>query len=117
MMRVESQLYLEALDSAIMEVPVNLSVYQNLCSSNCSCLGVFRSQSSGSCYMITNYLGSMLNTQVYWYVMTIGLDHIHRTKGWTSVFFSDSDAIINSYDDCPGCKYNLFEEKKKVEQS
>ncbi|XP_060183441.1 G-type lectin S-receptor-like serine/threonine-protein kinase At5g35370 [Lycium barbarum] len=39
---------------------VNLSVCQNLCSKNCSCLGVFHDQSSGSCYMIENFLGSIL---------------------------------------------------------
>ncbi|KAI3451626.1 hypothetical protein Pfo_008291 [Paulownia fortunei] len=39
---------------------VNLSVCQNLCSRNCSCLGVFHSQNSGSCYMIRNYLGSIM---------------------------------------------------------
>ncbi|KAK6125555.1 hypothetical protein DH2020_040701 [Rehmannia glutinosa] len=39
---------------------VNLSACQNLCSANCSCQGVFHSQGSGSCYMIRNYLGSIL---------------------------------------------------------
>ncbi|PIN11012.1 Serine/threonine protein kinase [Handroanthus impetiginosus] len=39
---------------------VNLSVCQNLCSMNCSCLGIFHRQNSGSCYMIRNYLGSFL---------------------------------------------------------
>lgn len=38
---------------------VNLTVCQNLCSSNCSCLGVFYKNSSGSCYMIENALGSI----------------------------------------------------------
>ncbi|KAH6832363.1 hypothetical protein C2S53_007223 [Perilla frutescens var. hirtella] len=38
---------------------VDDSLCKNLCSRNCSCLGVFYTQSSGSCYMITNYLGSM----------------------------------------------------------
>ncbi|KAJ8562648.1 hypothetical protein K7X08_031100 [Anisodus acutangulus] len=39
---------------------VNLSVCQDFCSKNCSCLGVFHDQSSGSCYMIENILGSIL---------------------------------------------------------
>ncbi|KAG6394759.1 hypothetical protein SASPL_145349 [Salvia splendens] len=38
---------------------VNISLCQSLCSKNCSCLGVFFSQRFGSCYMITDYLGSM----------------------------------------------------------
>ncbi|KAK4373674.1 hypothetical protein RND71_009058 [Anisodus tanguticus] len=38
---------------------VNLSVCQNFCSKNCSCLGIFHDQSSGSCYMIENFLGSI----------------------------------------------------------
>lgn len=39
---------------------VNLSVCQDLCSKNCSCLSIFHDQSSGSCYMIENFLGSIL---------------------------------------------------------
>lgn len=39
---------------------VNLSVCQDLCSRNCSCLGIFHSQDSGSCYAIDNYLGSIM---------------------------------------------------------
>ncbi|KAL3813099.1 hypothetical protein ACJIZ3_014367 [Penstemon smallii] len=38
---------------------VNISVCENMCSMNCSCLGIFYSQNSGSCYMIRNSLGSM----------------------------------------------------------
>lgn len=39
---------------------VNVSVCQDLCSKNCSCLSIFHDQSSGSCYMIENFLGSIL---------------------------------------------------------
>ncbi|CAI9766470.1 unnamed protein product [Fraxinus pennsylvanica] len=39
---------------------VSLSVCQDLCSRNCSCLGIFHSQDSGSCYAIQNYLGSIM---------------------------------------------------------
>lgn len=39
---------------------VNVSLCQSLCSRNCSCLGVFHAPSSGSCYMVRNYLGSVL---------------------------------------------------------
>ncbi|TKY74299.1 G-type lectin S-receptor serine/threonine-protein kinase [Spatholobus suberectus] len=38
---------------------VNLAVCQDLCSSNCSCLGIFYQNTSGSCYMIENELGSI----------------------------------------------------------
>ncbi|KAL8473392.1 hypothetical protein ACS0TY_030286 [Phlomoides rotata] len=37
----------------------NLSYCQSLCSLNCSCLGVFYAQSSGSCFMVRNFLGSV----------------------------------------------------------
>ncbi|XP_045803247.1 G-type lectin S-receptor-like serine/threonine-protein kinase At5g35370 [Trifolium pratense] len=40
---------------------VNMSVCQGLCSSNCSCLGILYRNSSGSCYMIENELGSINN--------------------------------------------------------
>nr|UDL18216.1 G-type S receptor-like kinase NIP43 [Astragalus sinicus] len=40
---------------------VNLSVCQDLCYGNCSCLGIFYRNSSGSCYMIENELGSIYN--------------------------------------------------------
>ncbi|CAA3021787.1 G-type lectin S-receptor-like serine threonine-kinase At5g35370 [Olea europaea subsp. europaea] len=39
---------------------VTVSVCQDLCSRNCSCLGIFHSQDSGSCYAIQNYLGSLM---------------------------------------------------------
>ncbi|KAK7410582.1 hypothetical protein VNO78_01476 [Psophocarpus tetragonolobus] len=37
----------------------NLSSCQNLCSNNCSCLGIFYKNTSGSCYMIENEMGSI----------------------------------------------------------
>ncbi|XP_073122793.1 G-type lectin S-receptor-like serine/threonine-protein kinase At5g35370 [Henckelia pumila] len=39
---------------------VNLTDCMNLCSGNCSCLGFFYSQGSGSCYVIKNQIGSMI---------------------------------------------------------
>ncbi|KAL6519999.1 hypothetical protein OROHE_017142 [Orobanche hederae] len=39
---------------------VDLSACQNLCSNNCSCFGVFYSHDSGACYLIQNFLGSIL---------------------------------------------------------
>lgn len=40
---------------------VNLSDCQGHCSSNCSCLGILYKNSSGSCHMIENELGSISN--------------------------------------------------------
>ncbi|KAL6513004.1 hypothetical protein OROHE_019794 [Orobanche hederae] len=39
---------------------VNLSVCEGFCSRNCSCLGVFYSRNTGSCYVIRDYIGSFL---------------------------------------------------------
>lgn len=40
---------------------VNLSQCQNLCSQDCTCLGVFYDNSSGSCYKLANALGSVMS--------------------------------------------------------
>ncbi|XP_020225818.2 G-type lectin S-receptor-like serine/threonine-protein kinase At5g35370 [Cajanus cajan] len=37
----------------------NLTACQNLCSSNCSCMGFFYKNTTGSCYMVENELGSI----------------------------------------------------------
>ncbi|XP_057500347.1 G-type lectin S-receptor-like serine/threonine-protein kinase At5g35370 [Actinidia eriantha] len=42
---------------------VTLSVCENLCSQNCTCLGLFHENSSGSCYLLENYLGSIMSTE------------------------------------------------------
>ncbi|KAK9992999.1 hypothetical protein SO802_022702 [Lithocarpus litseifolius] len=39
---------------------VTLSVCQDVCSRNCSCLGFFHEISSGSCYLLENHLGSFI---------------------------------------------------------
>lgn len=39
---------------------VNLSVCQDLCTRNCTCFGVFYENSSGSCYVLENEVGSLL---------------------------------------------------------
>ncbi|MCL7037799.1 hypothetical protein MKW94_001366 [Papaver nudicaule] len=41
---------------------IELSVCEDLCSKNCSCLGFFFGNTSGSCYLIRNRLGSMLSS-------------------------------------------------------
>lgn len=43
---------------------VNLSVCKDLCSQNCSCLGIFHGNSSGSCYFLRNPLGSIIFSSV-----------------------------------------------------
>ncbi|KAF3444213.1 hypothetical protein FNV43_RR13903 [Rhamnella rubrinervis] len=40
---------------------VSLSVCKGLCSENCSCLGIFHGNSSGSCYFLQNPLGSIMS--------------------------------------------------------
>ncbi|KAF7141157.1 hypothetical protein RHSIM_Rhsim06G0106000 [Rhododendron simsii] len=40
---------------------VNLSVCKDLCSSECSCLGIFYDNSSNSCYVLQNQLGSVMS--------------------------------------------------------
>ncbi|KAF7141623.1 hypothetical protein RHSIM_Rhsim06G0106200 [Rhododendron simsii] len=41
---------------------VNLSVCEDLCSSECSCLGIFYDNSSDSCYVLQNQLGSVMSS-------------------------------------------------------
>ncbi|CAK9139386.1 unnamed protein product [Ilex paraguariensis] len=43
------------------KVGVSLSACESLCSQNCSCLGIFHGNSSGSCYLLENYLGSIIS--------------------------------------------------------
>ncbi|GAB4844877.1 hypothetical protein Ancab_038269 [Ancistrocladus abbreviatus] len=40
---------------------LNLSACQDLCSADCSCLGIFHGNSSGSCLMLHNQLGSIMS--------------------------------------------------------
>lgn len=53
--------YFSILFSEPAKYGVNLSICQDLCSSNCSCLGVFYQNSSGSCYMLEDELGSIIS--------------------------------------------------------
>ncbi|XP_065880287.1 G-type lectin S-receptor-like serine/threonine-protein kinase At5g35370 [Euphorbia lathyris] len=41
---------------------VNLSVCQDLCMVDCSCLGIFYENSTGSCYTLENELGSIISS-------------------------------------------------------
>ncbi|GLT53214.1 hypothetical protein SLA2020_265010 [Shorea laevis] len=41
---------------------VNFSVCQDLCSQKCSCLAIFHANSSGSCHLLENHLGSIFST-------------------------------------------------------
>ncbi|KAH7534098.1 hypothetical protein FEM48_Zijuj04G0201200 [Ziziphus jujuba var. spinosa] len=40
---------------------VSVSVCKDLCSKNCSCMGIFHGSSSGSCYFLQNPLGSIMS--------------------------------------------------------
>ncbi|KAB5568621.1 hypothetical protein DKX38_002414 [Salix brachista] len=42
------------------EYGMNLSVCQDVCTANCSCLGIYYRNSSGSCYVFENELGSVI---------------------------------------------------------
>lgn len=53
--------YFSILFSEPLKYGVNLSICQDLCSSNCSCLGVFYQNSSGSCYVLEDELGSIIS--------------------------------------------------------
>ncbi|XP_057994288.1 G-type lectin S-receptor-like serine/threonine-protein kinase At5g35370 isoform X2 [Hevea brasiliensis] len=44
---------------------VNLSVCQEFCTSDCSCLAIFYDNSSGSCYALENDLGSIISSTTY----------------------------------------------------
>ncbi|KAF8404151.1 hypothetical protein HHK36_009031 [Tetracentron sinense] len=46
--------------STPVEYGVNLSTCQDLCTLECSCLGVFYQNSSGSCYLLKDQLGSII---------------------------------------------------------
>lgn len=55
---------------------INLLACQDLCTRNCSCLGIFYGNSSGSCYLLENPLGSIMeasssNSKRLGYVKTI----------------------------------------------
>ncbi|KAK6938437.1 S-locus glycoprotein domain [Dillenia turbinata] len=41
---------------------VNLSACEDLCSMDCSCLGIFYANSTGSCYVLQDELGSIMST-------------------------------------------------------
>ncbi|KAL0369238.1 UNVERIFIED_CONTAM: G-type lectin S-receptor-like serine/threonine-protein kinase [Sesamum calycinum] len=45
---------------------VNLSQCQDICSQDCTCLGVFYDNSTGSCYKLENELGSMMLEFLLW---------------------------------------------------
>ncbi|KAK4788029.1 hypothetical protein SAY86_019348 [Trapa natans] len=45
---------------------VNLTVCQNLCSGDCSCTGFLYEDSSGDCYWMRSYLGSLMSDTERW---------------------------------------------------
>lgn len=54
--------YFSIMFSEPVQYGVNLSVCQDLCSRNCSCLGVFYENSTGSCYVLEDQLGSIITS-------------------------------------------------------
>ncbi|KAJ7965602.1 Receptor-like protein kinase like protein [Quillaja saponaria] len=54
--------YFANIFSEPVEYGVNLSLCQDLCSRDCSCLGIFYKNSSGSCYMLEDDLGSIMSS-------------------------------------------------------
>ncbi|KAE9466119.1 hypothetical protein C3L33_01988, partial [Rhododendron williamsianum] len=64
---------------------VNLSICEDLCSKNCSCLGLFHDNSSGSCYLLENHLGS---------IMLISTTNANR-MGYIKALFVSTDAGPN----------------------
>ncbi|PON80868.1 GPCR kinase [Trema orientale] len=69
---------------------VNLSVCQDLCTKNCSCLGVFYENSSGSCYLLENELGSII------FSSTDQNDLLGYIKALASATSPNSDGNSNS---------------------
>ncbi|XP_057975208.1 G-type lectin S-receptor-like serine/threonine-protein kinase At5g35370 [Malania oleifera] len=76
---------------------VDLSVCEDLCSGDCRCLGIFYENSSGSCYMLENELGSIMsrstskNSQLGYIKLQIGalpadLDHNDRFSNRGKIF-------------------------------
>ncbi|XP_022766356.1 G-type lectin S-receptor-like serine/threonine-protein kinase At5g35370 [Durio zibethinus] len=52
--------YFSIIFSQPVRYGVKFSVCQDLCSGNCACLGIFYQNSSGSCYVLENDLGSII---------------------------------------------------------
>ncbi|KAF9687236.1 hypothetical protein SADUNF_Sadunf02G0072600 [Salix dunnii] len=70
------------------EYGVNLSVCQDVCTANCSCLGIYYQNSSGSCYVFENELGSVIASTTddddHWgYIKTLGGNDSTSNNGST----------------------------------
>jgi serine/threonine protein kinase len=68
---------------------VNLSVCEDLCSRDCSCLGIFYGNSSGSCYVLENELGSIISSNagesdLQGYIKTLAGSNTLKPKGSSS---------------------------------
>ncbi|KAB1205358.1 hypothetical protein CJ030_MR7G010694 [Morella rubra] len=69
---------------------VNVSFCKNLCSMDCSCLGIFYGNSSGSCYVLENELGSIMSvdptdTNLAGFIKVLGGSSTTNFSGTTSV--------------------------------
>ncbi|KAF2296745.1 hypothetical protein GH714_001612 [Hevea brasiliensis] len=69
---------------------VNLSVCQDFCTSDCSCLGIFYANSSGSCYALENDLGSIISSAA---------DDDDDLWGYIKVIVGAASDLNNTYSD------------------
>ncbi|GFY93867.1 S-locus lectin protein kinase family protein [Actinidia rufa] len=76
---------------------VTLSVCENLCSQNCTCLGLFHENSSGSCYLLENYLAAFpylgFGTNTFIRVTPV----IHASCCWDSLVQKKKKAVWECY--------------------
>ncbi|CAK7347020.1 unnamed protein product [Dovyalis caffra] len=68
---------------------VNLSVCQDVCTAECSCLGIFYENSSGSCYALENELGSITasttdDDDLFGFIKTLGGNDSTANNGSTN---------------------------------
>lgn len=68
--------------SGLVERRVSLTACQDLCSGDCSCLGFLYENSSGDCYWISSYLGSLIS----------GTDRGNDLSGYIKVLVASSPA-------------------------
>lgn len=71
------------------EYGVNLSVCQDFCTADCSCLGIYYQNSSGSCYAFENELGSIIASTTddddrLGYIKTLGGNDSPSNNGSTN---------------------------------
>ncbi|XVE95438.1 hypothetical protein REPUB_Repub02eG0097200 [Reevesia pubescens] len=71
---------------------LNFSVCQDLCSGDCACLGIFYENSSGSCYVLENGLGSIILSNT---VVNDLQGYVKVLVGPTSTDFGGNNSLSN----------------------